>query len=79
MAATFDIGMLSQSSSSSDLSESKLSKLVCEARPAATDRSTTWGMGKFIAWQAKLRIVVDMADMTAAELNQHLRKFLWGS
>ena len=50
-------------------------KLVDNAVPKSTARSTNWGVKKFQVWAAKRGKAVDFDTVTAPDLNVILRKF----
>ena len=68
----FDIDILSQNS---ELNEDELDKLVQNAVPPSTTRSTKWGVSVFTEWCVKRSIHVEFHSITASQLNDILRKF----
>ena len=62
-------------SQSSNLDENELDKIIIEAKPANTTRSTSWGIVKFEKWILKRNIVVDLGIVTPQNLKDVLRKF----
>ena len=61
-------------SQDSKFDENELDKLIIEAKPANTKRSTSWGIVKFKKWKLKRNILVDTGTAAPQKLNDILRK-----
>ena len=59
----------------SDMSDNEISAMVDETVPAATKRSTAWGMKVFKHWQERRHLDIDLHTVSPEVLSAHLKKF----
>ena len=66
----------SNDNNNSDMSDGEISAMVDETVPAATKRSTNWGIKVFKSWQEKRNLAINLHDVSEKDLAAHLKKIL---